>query len=29
MGYKREFIDFMLEADVLSFGDFITKSGRR
>ncbi|NLY72010.1 MAG: orotate phosphoribosyltransferase [Clostridiales bacterium] len=29
MGYKREFIDFMLEAGVLSFGDFITKSGRK
>ncbi len=29
MSYKREFIDFMIEADVLSFGDFITKSGRR
>jgi len=26
--YKREFIDFMIEADVLSFGDFVTKSGR-
>jgi len=26
--YKRDFIDFMLEAEVLTFGDFITKSGR-
>ncbi len=27
--YKKEFIDFMVEAGVLTFGDFITKSGRR
>ncbi len=27
--YKRDFIDFMLEAGVLTFGDFITKSGRK
>lgn len=27
--YKREFIKFMLEAEVLTFGDFITKSGRK
>ncbi|MEW6072669.1 MAG: orotate phosphoribosyltransferase [Planctomycetota bacterium] len=27
--YQREFIDFMVEADVLTFGDFVTKSGRR
>jgi len=26
---KLEFIEFMLSADVLRFGDFITKSGRR
>lgn len=26
--YKREFIKFMLEAEVLTFGDFVTKSGR-
>ncbi len=26
--YKREFIDFMVECDVLTFGDFVTKSGR-
>ena len=26
--YKREFIDFMIEAEVLTFGDFTTKSGR-
>jgi orotate phosphoribosyltransferase len=26
--YKREFIEFMVEAGVLTFGDFITKSGR-
>ena len=25
---KREFIQFMLEAEVLRFGDFVTKSGR-
>lgn len=27
--YKREFIEFMVEADVLKFGDFTLKSGRR
>ena len=27
--YKTAFIDFMLDAGVLSFGDFTTKSGRR
>lgn len=27
--YKKEFIDFMVEAGVLTFGDFITKSGRK
>jgi orotate phosphoribosyltransferase len=27
-GYKREFVDFMLEVQVLTFGDFVTKSGR-
>ena len=27
--YKREFIDFMVRAEVLTFGDFTTKSGRR
>ncbi len=26
--YKSEFIKFMLECDVLKFGDFVTKSGR-
>lgn len=26
--YKREFIDFMVESEVLRFGDFTTKSGR-
>ena len=26
--YKQDFIDFMIEADVLTFGDFTTKSGR-
>ncbi len=26
--YKAEFIDFMVEAEVLTFGDFVTKSGR-
>lgn len=25
---KREFIEFMMESDVLRFGDFVTKSGR-
>lgn len=27
--YKREFIDFMVRANVLTFGDFTTKSGRK
>ncbi len=27
--YKEEFIDFMVECQVLRFGDFVTKSGRR
>jgi len=27
--YKTEFIDFMVRAGVLSFGDFVTKSGRK
>ena len=26
---KKEFIEFMMSADVLRFGDFITKSGRK
>ena len=26
---KREFIDFMVRAEVLTFGDFVTKSGRK
>ena len=26
---KRDFIDFMCSAEVLTFGDFVTKSGRR
>jgi orotate phosphoribosyltransferase len=26
--YKREFIDFMVSSEVLTFGDFVTKSGR-
>ena len=26
---KREFIDFMVRCGVLTFGDFVTKSGRR
>ncbi len=29
MGYKREFIDLMIDAEVLTFGDFVTKSGRK
>lgn len=28
MGYKEEFIRFMVESGVLTFGDFVTKSGR-
>jgi len=28
MSYKREFIEFMIESEVLTFGDFVTKSGR-
>ena len=27
--YKKEFIDFMVECQVLRFGDFVTKSGRK
>ncbi len=27
--YKKEFIDFMVECEVLKFGDFVTKSGRQ
>jgi orotate phosphoribosyltransferase len=27
--YKREFIEFMVSCEVLLFGDFVTKSGRR
>jgi orotate phosphoribosyltransferase len=27
--YKKDFIEFMLECGVLTFGDFITKSGRK
>lgn len=27
--YKREFIEFMVRADALTFGDFTTKSGRQ
>jgi len=26
--YKEEFIEFMLDSEVLKFGDFVTKSGR-
>ncbi|MBQ3537235.1 MAG: orotate phosphoribosyltransferase, partial [Clostridia bacterium] len=26
---KRDFIEFMMSADVLRFGDFTTKSGRK
>lgn len=29
MGYKEEFIEFMVGAGVLTFGDFVTKSGRK
>ncbi|MGG7177053.1 orotate phosphoribosyltransferase [Clostridium paraputrificum] len=28
-GYKKEFIEFMIECGVLTFGDFVTKSGRK
>lgn len=27
--YKRDFIDFMVRSNVLTFGDFVAKSGRR
>ena len=27
--YKKEFIDFMVESDVLKFGDFTLKSGHK
>lgn len=27
--YKQQFIEFMVRCDVLTFGDFVTKSGRR
>ena len=27
--YKRDFIEFMISCDVLTFGDFTTKSGRK
>lgn len=27
--YKKDFIEFMIESDVLKFGDFTTKSGRK
>lgn len=27
--YKREFIEFMVDSQVLRFGDFVTKSGRK
>ena len=27
--YKREFIEFMIDCEVLRFGDFVTKSGRK
>ncbi|MCB0328549.1 MAG: orotate phosphoribosyltransferase [Bdellovibrionales bacterium] len=27
--YQRDFIDFLVQTEVLSFGDFVTKSGRR
>ncbi|MGL4363033.1 MAG: orotate phosphoribosyltransferase [Cellulosilyticaceae bacterium] len=29
MSYKQEFIEFMVKAGVLTFGDFTTKSGRK
>ena len=27
--YQKQFIDFLVEAEVLTFGDFVTKSGRK
>ena len=27
--YKQEFIEFMVDCQVLKFGDFVTKSGRQ
>lgn len=27
--YKQEFIDFMIESQVLKFGDFTLKGGRK
>lgn len=27
--YKKDFIEFMIESGVLTFGDFVTKSGRK
>ena len=27
--YKKEFIEFMVESDVLKFGEFTLKSGRQ
>ena len=27
--YKKEFIKFMIDCGVLTFGDFVTKSGRK
>ena len=29
MSYKKEFIQFMVRSGVLTFGDFVTKSGRQ
>ena len=29
MTYKEEFITFMLRSGVLTFGDLVTKSGRK
>lgn len=29
VGYKQEFIEFMVDSDVLKFGDFTLKSGRK
>jgi orotate phosphoribosyltransferase len=27
--YKKEFIEFMVQSNVITFGDFVTKSGRK
>lgn len=29
MDYKKDFVEFMVRSGVLTFGEFITKSGRK